>query len=164
MSGFESAALIGGTLLSAGGEIAGGIIGSNVAEAESRALRQQAAQERAAAQREAIRRAREARLLISRQRAVASASGGSATDPTVLDLMGEAAAEGAYQKAVALFEGEARARGLENQAAIRRQRGRQAMFAGFVNAGSQILTGISNYRRAFPNSGSSSQSSGLRFG
>jgi multidrug efflux pump subunit AcrA (membrane-fusion protein) len=134
-----------GTGLSAVGAIAGGISQSNAQKAQAEAAERQAQEARAASQREAIQRSKEARLVLSRQQALASASGGGATDTTVLDLMGKAASQGAYNTASAIYEGEAQGRGLEDQAGIYRMQARQAKLAGFINAGSTILSGVSGF-------------------
>ncbi len=52
----------------------------------------------------------------SRALAVAAASGGGASDPTVINLIAKTAGEGAYRKSVALYEGNAKAQALNNQA------------------------------------------------
>lgn len=140
----KTALLLGGAALSAGGAIAEGASQANALNATAKAEERRANEEKAAAQRVAIQRQREARVLLSRQQAVAAASGGTATDPTVLDLVGDTAAEGDYQKDTALYEGNVRAAGLLDQAAIDRARARQARFAGFINAGSTMLNGLSS--------------------
>jgi len=147
MTGIETALLIGGSVLGAAGSVIGGIQAQQQADYQAKVQRRQAEEARAASQREAIRRAREARYVLSRQQAIAAASGGSATDPTVLDLMGDVAGEGEYQKAAALYEGNARGSSLEAQAALNRMAGRQAMLGGFVNAGTTLLSGASQWAR-----------------
>ena len=149
MSGFEILGLA-GAALSGIGSIAGGIAASNASEAQAKAAERQASEERAASQREAVQRSKEARLVMSRQQAVAGASGAGATDPTVLKLMGDVAGQGYNNSQAALYEGESRGRALEDQAAISRMQGRQARLAGFIGAGTSILSGFSG----FSNSGS----------
>jgi hypothetical protein len=56
-------------------------------------------------------------LLVSRGVAVAAASGGSVTDPTVAKLLSDLSGQGAYRGAMALYQGEERARQL-NMAAM----------------------------------------------
>lgn len=85
---------------------------------------------------------------MSRQQAVASASGAGATDPTVLKLMGDVAGQGYNNSQAALYEGESRGRALEDQAAISRMQGRQARLAGFIGAGTSILSGFSGFSNA----------------
>lgn len=148
MSGLESLGLIAGlvgTGVSTVGSIAAGAAQEEMLEAQATAAERQANEERAASQREAIQRAREARLVLSKQQNVAAASGAGALDPTILDIMGKTAAQGQYNVSSALYEGEARGAGLEDQAAIDRMRARQAKLAGFVDAGSTMLSGISGF-------------------
>lgn len=152
MSGLETALLIGslatsvaGTAVSAVGAQRAGEAQAQAAEAEARAMERKANEERAASQRQAIRQSREAERVLSRQQAVAAASGGSATDKTVLDIMGDTAAEGQYQTAAALYEGESSGRGLESQAEISRFKGREAKRAGRINAFSTTLSGLGSF-------------------
>lgn len=84
---------------------------------EAAQYRQQAGQERATSQRQAIEERRASRIAQSRAIAVAAASGGGASDPTVMNIVGNLAADGEYNALSALFSGEEAARGLENAAA-----------------------------------------------
>lgn len=123
---------------------------------ESAQLRQQAGQERASSQREAIEQARQARLAQSTAVARAAASGAGASDPTVLKIIGDLAAEGEYNARAALFSGEERARGLEMQGAAAdfngaaeaagyRTYGRSAKQAGYMSGVGHLLTGVSSF-------------------
>lgn len=157
-------ASIGGTLLSASGAMQSAAY--QEAAYKSQALQQEAVakaneakaqEERAASQREAIRRGKEAAFILSRQQALSAASGGSASDPTVLNLMAGTAQEGNYQAQSAVYEGNTIGRGLEFQAgldrqgaAISRMQASAAKKAGFINAGSSILGGISSFARYSP--------------
>ncbi len=80
-------------------------------------LRTNAGQAQAAAQREAIDIDRQVQLNASRALAVAASSGGGASDPTVVNLIAQSAADGAYRKAVALYEGDEQARAMRLDAA-----------------------------------------------
>lgn len=143
------AASVGGTVLSALGSIQQGRYQEAALKAQAQAQEARAQEERAAAQREAVRRGKEAAFILSRQQALAAASGGGAADSTVLNLMATTAAEGQYQQQVAVYEGEARGRGLEYQAAIDRMQANAARKAGFINAGSSVLGGISSFARYY---------------
>lgn len=87
-----------------------------LADFQSNQLRVNAGQAQASAQREAISIDRETQLHASRALAVAASSGGGASDPTVVNLLAQGAADGAYRKAVALYEGDDQARSLNLQA------------------------------------------------
>lgn len=96
------------------------------AQFKAQQLRSQALQAAAVSQRTGDTQARQARLLQSRALAVAAASGGGASDPTVVNLISGIAGEGALRRATALYEGEDRARVLRMQAAAAEYEGRTA--------------------------------------
>jgi len=73
----------------------------------------------AASQRDAAEQARQGRLLQSRALALAAAGGGGASDPTIVNIMGSIAGEGAYRSMVSLYKGEEQARALRMEAAAR---------------------------------------------
>ncbi len=87
------------------------------AAVEAAGLRARAAEERTAAQGEARNYDRRTKQVMGKQVALAAASGGGATDPTILDLIGETAAHGEEQRLAAMAKGESAARGLEDKAA-----------------------------------------------
>lgn len=66
----------------------------------------------AASQRTAAEERRQADLIASRALAVAAASGGGVSDPTVVDILARTRGEGAFRAQVALYEGEERARAI----------------------------------------------------
>ena len=116
---------------------------------------QAAEQERAAAQRRAAEQRRQAKILESDATAAAGASGGGVADPTIKSIIGAIDAEGGYRSASALYEGEDAARGLEQQADLRRYEGRAAKQAGnmaanstlFKGAADTFMTGVSFYEK-----------------
>lgn len=77
-----------GSVVSAAGSIAGANAQVAAAKAEQQQLNQIAAEKVAIATRRIADKDREKKLLMSRGQAVAAASGGGATDSTVLELMG----------------------------------------------------------------------------
>ena len=116
-------------LLQGGGKIAQGMSARSLASAEADAteraaeveaagLRARANEERTAAAAEGRNRQRHTNKVIGRQVAVAAASGGSATDATILDLIGDTAAHGEEQRLGEIYKGEQVARGLEDKARI----------------------------------------------
>lgn len=107
-------------------------------------MRQQAGQVRASAQREALEQGRQTRLLLSRQQALA---GGSASDPGVVALASNLAAEGELRAATSLYEGEEQAQGMEFGADMRRWQGRQARRAGNIRAVSSVLSSAGGMSR-----------------
>lgn len=126
-----------------GVEVAGTILG---ARSEAKALKSEARQldakaglERASSQREALEERRQGRLAQSRTLALAAASGGGASDPTVVNLMADLAGEGEYRALTALYNGEEEARGLEAQATARRKEAKAVKTAGYLKAAGTIL-------------------------
>lgn len=75
---------------------------------------------------------------------VATASQGAALTGSPLELLADAARESELQALDARFEAETKARGLEEQARLDKQRGKNAVVGGFVSAGSTLVrTGTS---------------------
>ena len=74
---------------------------------------------------------RQAGLVESRILAVAAAGGG-ASDPTIINLISKTHARGAYNSAVALYQGEDTARSMRMQAAARNYEGAVAEEAGYM--------------------------------
>lgn len=93
-------------------------------------LEQQAGQTEASGQRAGAEQTRQAMLLNSRALALAAASGGGATDPTVVTLLSRTAAEGAYRSAVAIYQSEEQARQLRLKAAATSYEGDLALASG----------------------------------
>lgn len=101
------------------------------AEFEASQLEQRAGQTIAASQRSMQDVQRMGRLAESRALALAAASGGGASSPTVVNLIGNLAKEGAYRGAVELYKGEENARQLNLQAAARRFEGEAGLDLGY---------------------------------
>lgn len=95
--------------ISAGGTIAQGQYGVDVAKAEQKQLSRMASEELAVATRGAEAKAKEGRLLTSRVQAVASSSGGMATDDSVLNVVGDIAKEGNVMQRGILRSGQVKA-------------------------------------------------------
>lgn len=100
------------------------------AEFEANVLESNATQRIAIAQRDMFDAQRTTRLVQSRAQAVAAASGGGATSPTALTVMGAMAKEGAYNASRALYSGEEAARGMRLQAFEKRAEGEFAEIGG----------------------------------
>jgi hypothetical protein len=103
---------------------------------------QRAMQERAVEQRVALRKRRDTDMIQSTIQARAAASGGGASDPTVIDISGNVAQEGEYQALQSMWIGEQRGRDLENQAQLDRYVGEQKKKAAEKKADATILGGI----------------------
>lgn len=125
---------------------------SNALKYDAKVKEQQAAEATAVAQRQAEGKRKEANLLISRQRAVAAASGGG-TGGTVSDLMQQAAGAGEYNAQAAMYQGEAQATSLRDQAALNRVGAQNAIQAGNMQAAGAIISGVSAMASRFAGSG-----------
>jgi len=150
--------LVGSTVLSAAGAMQEGWAAEASAKAQQQQLEYQAktgeiaaGQERASAQRRAMEERRQAGLASSRAQALAAAGGGGTLDPSIINIMGDLAAEGEYAADVELYEGEERARELETGAELRKYEGRaaraagkRAKKAGYMKAAATVMKGGSS--------------------
>lgn len=84
----------------------------------------------ASSQRDAIEQNRQADIVASRALAVAAASGGGASDPSVMKVISEIKGEGALRASMALYEGEAHARKLRISGLMSQLEGDNAVVAG----------------------------------
>lgn len=118
-----TAAQVGGALLGGLSHLQFGLQAQQAAEFQAAQLRQNAGQAQASSQRTAMDVDKQAAYTASAALATAAASGGGASDPTVVNLIAKNAGEFAYRKAVALYGGDERAR-LDNlQAAAKEYEG-----------------------------------------
>jgi hypothetical protein len=109
----------------------------------------------AISQREAKEAQRLGDIEASRALAVAAASGGGVSDPTIVRVLANVKGESAYRANVALYEGEARARQLRLDAAAGRVSGAYAKEEGLARqrsyqlaaVGSAFSSGASLYTR-----------------
>lgn len=130
---------IAGAALSAGGTIVGANNEAKELRSEANQLDANAGQERAVSQRRAIEEKRQSRLAASRALAVAAASGGGASDPTVVNAIANLEGEGEYRALSSLYEGNVAGDDLERQAAARRREAKNTKKASLFKAGSTIL-------------------------
>lgn len=101
----------------------------------------------AISQRQAIEERRQADLEASRSLAVAAASGGGVSDPTIVRLLARTQGEGVYRANVALYEGEARARQLRFDAMLGKASGFDALAEGAGKEQAYALYGLGNLAR-----------------
>ncbi len=121
------------------GKIKSGNAAKKQAFAEAKQMEDKAGLTRSISQREAIEERRESDLLQSRALAVAAASGGGASDPTVINIIADLEEEGLIRSLNAMASGETEARFLERQAGMRREEGKAARTAGRIGAVSSIV-------------------------
>jgi hypothetical protein len=84
------------------------------------------------------------RRVIANQRAQYGASGVDVASGSPLLVIADSARQAELDAQIILSGGEARASGFQSQAALDRFQGRAASQAGYVNAGSTLLSGTSN--------------------
>lgn len=133
-----TAAII-GIGLSAGAQAGAGRNAKRAANIQAQQLDIAGGQEIAASQHQAEEERRKAQLVASRAQAVAGASGGGASDPTVLDTISDIAARGEYDAMVALYEGNERARAMRNKGDVARAEGKSQENAGYIRATSTAI-------------------------
>jgi leucyl aminopeptidase (aminopeptidase T) len=139
---------VAGTALSAGGSILSADSEAKEMRREATQLETQAGLERASSHRAAMEERRQARLAASRGLTVAAASGASVDDPTVVNILSRIEGEGEYRALSALYEGDQTALGMEAEAAAKRRGAKSTKTAGYIKAGSTILSaGSSMYDR-----------------
>lgn len=112
---------------------------------EADQLDQQAGQSIAAGQYNAIEQMRQTRLAQSRAIALAAAGGGGVSDVTVTNLLARNAGEGAYRAAMALYQGNEKARLLRMSAAAKRYEGDLQFEAGEDKAKAYKLQGAGTF-------------------
>lgn len=143
------------TVMSAQSQLASGDTGVVVAKRRQQLADFQAQQldinannAAAAGQIAALNQNRQTSLVMSQARARAAASGGGASDPTIINLMAQIAGEGEYRAAVDLYNGMSEAQGMQTQANALRYQGateladaRAARNASGFSAATTLLSG-----------------------
>ena len=77
-------------------------------------------------------------------RAAQGHAGGDAGSGSVLDVLGDVAAQGELEKQYIIYQGEQRARGYGNTATLDTFSGKQAQTAGYLKAGTELMSGGAN--------------------
>jgi hypothetical protein len=130
-----------GTGLSAAGSIYSGIQQNAAAKVEAKQLKTKGDAEYAAAQVKARETRREKDLVMSRQRAVAAASGGGVSNETVEGLMAKTEQRGEYSALLDMYNGAVMRNDLYNDAAATRASGKSALTGSIIGAGSTVASG-----------------------
>jgi len=113
---------------------AAGDYNAQIAEQNAVIARQQA-------EAQARQQDRENYLRLGQIKAAQGRAGGEAGTGSVLDVLGDVAAQGELEKQDILYRGELAARGYTNTAALDRYGGAQAQSASYLKAGSELLSG-----------------------
>ena len=137
-SGAQDLNVLGGILQFAG-TISRGQQAQAAGQFQADQLRQNGGQAQAAAQRTAADVQRQTEMVVSRSLAVAAASGGGASDPTVINLIAQNASEGAYRKAVALYGGDEANRTARLQADAKEYEGKSARMGSLISGATNLL-------------------------
>jgi len=87
---------------------------------------------------------RETYLRLGAIRAAQGASGGTANEGSVFDVLADTAAESERERQYIIRSGEMKARGFESTAGLSLMEGRSARSAGYLRAGSELLSGTAS--------------------
>lgn len=128
-------------VVSAIGAIQQGKAAKDAANYNAAIAEQNAAISRSNAAAEAGQIDRENYLRLGAIRAAQGHTGGVSGEGSVLDVLGDVAAQGELEKQQALYQGELAARGYSNTAALDRFSGKAAQRASYFKAGSELLAG-----------------------
>lgn len=130
-----------GTILSAVGGIQSFISGNQQAKSAKAAAKVAADSEVATAIKDANEERKRAALVGSRARAVSAASGGSASDPTVVDILSDIGGEGEYRAMSRMYSGQQRAKDITYQGAADAYGAKQQGMAGLMKGMTTALSG-----------------------
>ncbi|MBZ9981336.1 hypothetical protein LB521_09210 [Mesorhizobium sp. BR-1-1-8] len=162
MADFGLSAVLGlvGTAVSAAGTLAAGAAQKSAADFQAAQLDQQAKEETAAAQREAERAKKEKNFVLSRQQAVAGASGLGALDETVQSLAGDVVTQGTINEGMIRYGGEERAKGRRTQAVAARMEGKAAQTGSYFGAAGTLMDGVGSFAKDWKQPAYAAPSSG----
>lgn len=143
-------ATLAGTAVTAGATIYSGMQQQQMAEEIARQEELAGKNEFAAAQREADERRMAGALLMSRQQAIAAASGaGAGSDaPTIMKILGDTAARTQYGVDTSMYQGEQRRDDLNRSARNRRITGQYNFFGSIARAAGYGLGGVGDWAAA----------------
>lgn len=151
------------TVLKAGGEVVSGNAAltrgerSNAMDVwQAQQLEQNAGQAVAAGQAAAANQRIDTGYIVSQALARAAASGGGASDPTVINNIARIAQQGKYRENVAMYQGEERARAMGIQAQGKRYEGqlaasdaKKARNAGYFSGLNTVLAGATTMAKKY---------------
>ena len=131
-----------GTVVGAVGSIASGVSANNVAKYNAEVAENNATAERQRAAYEADLTRDNVRRVVGAQRAAGASSGLDITSGTPVAVLGDTAKAGELDVLARLYSGEAAATASMNDAARFRAEGKAQKQAGFINAGTTLLSGF----------------------
>jgi hypothetical protein len=133
-------ALAASAALSAAGAVAQGNAAKSAANFNAAVARQNADIARTNAEADSEKQERQGRLLAGRQRAAAGASG-TTPEGSPLEVMADSALESELDALTTRYRGELQARSYGQDATLQGMRGDAAQTAGYIGAGTALLTG-----------------------
>lgn len=142
---------VAGAIFSAVSALRQGQAAKSAADYNAQINQQNAALAQQEAADQARQQDRENYLRLGAIRAAQGKSGGVADEGSVLDVLGDAAAQGELEKQNILYRGTLRARGFSNTAALDTYGGGNAVTASYWKAGSELLSGGANAYSSYRN-------------
>lgn len=133
-----------GTGIQAGSRIAAGQAQVQAADYNAKMLERASAEERAVAQRTAMERRLETDRVLSKQIALAAASGAGG-GPSLLDIIGDTAARGEYQAQGEMYTGESRARNLQDRGKLAKWEAANAYRGSILEGVGSLALGFGRY-------------------
>jgi hypothetical protein len=126
--------------VSVGGSLLGGKESKKAGKREAALLRREAGARRAEGHYAAEEERRQARYLESRALAVAAASGGGVSDPTVVNILADIDAEGEYRAMMRKYSADIEAEGFEERAEIAEKGGQAGAVASYISGATTLLS------------------------
>lgn len=136
---------IAGAVMSAVGALQQGSAAKSASDYNATISTQNAAIARQNAADRARQADRETYLRLGSIRANQGAAGGAAGEGSVLDVIGDVAAQSELEKQQILYQGELQARGFTNDATLETFSGEAKQSSGYWKAGSELLGGAYGY-------------------
>lgn len=131
-----------GTVAGAAGSIAAGNQANKVAEYNAKVAENNAQSAQQTAAYEANLTRENLRRVVGSQRAAGASSGLDTTSGTPVAVLGDTAQQGEMDVLAQLYSGQAAAVGYQNDARRMRAEGKAQKQAGFINAGTSLLSGF----------------------
>ena len=139
---------IAGAVMSAVGALQQGSASKSASDYNVTIANQNAAIARQNARDKATQADRETYLRLGQIRANQGASGGNSGEGSVLDVIGDVAAQSELEKQQIIYQGELQARGFQNDATLETFSGEAKQSSSYWKAGSELLSGAYNYTNA----------------
>lgn len=136
---------VAGAVISAVGALQQGSASKKASQYNAQIAEQNAAIARQNAADRATQADRETYLRLGAIRAAQGHSGGEAGEGSVLDVLGDVAAQSELERQQIVYQGEMQARGFSNDAELERFSGNTRQTASYWKAGSELLSGGANY-------------------